>query len=784
MTTTTMMMVGRKVLLTVGWLWLVGVTTSLSSSSVSAAKQQPSPELLAATNNKLINPINVINVKPQNQKVGALATKEQLRVKTFKKLEENKRLNRREKKEVARAELATYKDMRRQGVDEVSNTEAAIELRNYRLRHKKRKGLLRKKDASLAQILFPGVSAELYENGEPIWMYADLVESKKTMVPYEYYDLPGCPLPTESIVKKKLRMRKNLGSRLQGHDMKPAPFVLSALVNKPCTPMCMVRLEGKKLRWVRKLIERQYRVQLQLDGLPVLMRSAQYNYAVRGYPVGFRTPPPTTPSGTRAAAAAISDSFLYNHLKFYVTYHQDPSSEGIRITAFDVHPVSINHEIPDTKSGPVTSATDLATCKGFSVENDPENYLSLSFEQGNYVNVIYSYDIEWTENSDLVWADRWDVYLVGAPDDDIHYYSIVNSLMIVVFMTGAIATIMIRTLRKDIAGYNELQTLEEAQEETGWKLVHGDVFRPPQNYPMLLSVMVGTGAQLGMAFVFAMLLAMFHITNSMKKGQILTSIILLYVLCGAFAGYISARVYKFCEATNWKLNSIMTATALPGLFVCMFAVLNVFLSITGAATAVSFLTIIVLFLLWVCISAPLVLLGAFIGLKAKTIEVPTKTNQIARIVPEPAWHMNGVVTMFMGGVLPFGSVCIELAFIMSALWLHQIYYVMGFLLAVLAILAATCAQVSIVLCYLQLCAEDHRWWWKAFWNCAMAGFYLFLYSLWFLSSRLELVGPLPVIIYLTYMSMISICFGLFCGSIGFLASFWFTRTIYGAVKVD
>jgi transmembrane 9 superfamily protein 2/4 len=138
----------------------------------------------------------------------------------------------------------------------------------------------------------------------------------------------------------------------------------------------------------------------------------------------------------------------------------------------------------------------------------------------------------------------------------------------------------------------------------------------------------------------------------------------------------------------------------------------------------------------------------------------------------------------MGGILPFGSVCIELAFIMSALWLHQIYYVMGFLLAVLFILIATCAQVSIVLTYLQLCAEDHRWWWTSFWQCASAGGYLFLYSLWFLSSRLDMVGILPVVIYLTYMGMISICFGLVCGSVGFLAAFAFNRTIYGAVKVD
>merc|ERR1712025_1009186 len=256
----------------------------------------------------------------------------------------------------------------------------------------------------------------------------------------------------------------------------------------------------------------------------------------------------------------------------------------------------------------------------------------------------------WIESDIVLWADRWDVYLVAAPDDDIHYFAIVNSLMIVLFMTGAIATIMIRTLRKDIAGYNELQTLEESQEETGWKLVHGDVFRPPQFSPMLLSVMVGTGAQIGLAFAFAMVLAMVNITNSMRKGQVLTSMILLYVLCGSIAGYLSSRIYKFCEASNWKLNTLATATALPAVFVSMFSILNIFLSFAGAATAVSFLSIIVLFLLWVTVSAPMVFIGAFVGLKAPVIEVPTKTKKIARVIPEAPWHMNSGVTVLMGGV--------------------------------------------------------------------------------------------------------------------------------------
>eukprot|EP00751_Fragilariopsis_kerguelensis_P000204 CAMPEP_0170807636 /NCGR_PEP_ID=MMETSP0733-20121128/32878_1 /TAXON_ID=186038 /ORGANISM="Fragilariopsis kerguelensis, Strain L26-C5" /LENGTH=774 /DNA_ID=CAMNT_0011162835 /DNA_START=111 /DNA_END=2435 /DNA_ORIENTATION=+ len=770
----------QSTLATVGCFWLLMWSGQAQSSSNKLAGDGRAAS--SSTKGKRVR-----KVIPTGKTLprGALANQDQLRTKTFDKLEQQKRLNHREKKEVASAELATYKEKRRQGVDEVSNTEEAVMLRNYRLRNKKRKGLIRKKETSLSQILFPGVSPEEYTTGEQVWIYADLVESKKTQVPYEFYDLPGCPYHLESGIKKRRRERKNLGARLQGHDMKPAPFDLFTKQDKPCTPMCLVQLEGKKLRWIRRLIERQYRVQLQLDGLPVLMRSQELNYAVRGYPVGFRAPPPrvTAPDLPTNRLKEKMNVFLYNHLKFAITYHEDPSQfEGIRITGFDVHPVSITHDIPNT--GSVSATTELSSCRGMDVENDPDLYLSLAQQTSNPVKVIYSYDVQWIESDSLLWADRWDVYLVGAPDDDIHYYSIVNSLMIVLFMTGAIATIMIRTLRKDIAGYNELQTLEESQEETGWKLVHGDVFRPPQFSPMLLSVMVGTGAQIGLAFAFAMVLAIMKVTNSMKKGQILTSMILLYVLCGSIAGYVSARVYKFCEAKNWKLNSIVTATALPGLFVCMFSILNIFLSFAGAATAVSFLTIVVLFLLWVCISAPLVFVGAFIGLKASTVDVPTKTKQIARIVPETPWHMSSTITMLMGGILPFGSVCIELAFIMSALWLHQIYYVMGFLLAVLGILAATCAQVSIVLCYLQLCAEDHRWWWKSFVNCAMAGVYLFLYSLWFLSSRLDLVGFLPVVVYLTYMSMISVCFGLFCGAVGFLSSFWFTRTIYGAVKVD
>jgi len=36
------------------------------------------------------------------------------------------------------------------------------------------------------------------------------------------------------------------------------------------------------------------------------------------------------------------------------------------------------------------------------------------------------------------------------------------------------------------------------------------------------------------------------------------------------------------------------------------------------------------------------------------------------------WYTHPVFSVALGGVLPFGAVCIELFFIMSALWLHQV----------------------------------------------------------------------------------------------------------------
>lgn len=59
---------------------------------------------------------------------------------------------------------------------------------------------------------------------------------------------------------------------------------------------------------------------------------------------------------------------------------------------------------------------------------------------------------------------------------------------------GILTMIMVRTLRRDIARYNSDESIDDMMEETGWKLVHGDVFRPPPKR-MLFAAVIGSGIQ-------------------------------------------------------------------------------------------------------------------------------------------------------------------------------------------------------------------------------------------------------------------------------------------------
>jgi transmembrane 9 superfamily protein 2/4 len=431
----------------------------------------------------------------------------------------------------------------------------------------------------------------------------------------------------------------------------------------------------------------------------------------------------------------------------------------------------------------MTQATrkDSADPSGTVISCSQDSSAYPVFDLGTSDTITFTYDVQWSE-SEIRWASRWDNYL-KMTGGQIHWFSILNSLMIMLFLSGMVAMILLRTLHRDIAKYNELASAEEAAEETGWKLVHGDVFREPP-HSMVLVACVGSGVQLfGMALVTLVFAALGFLSPA-HRGGLLQSTLLLFTFMGVPGGYSSARLYKLWQGEGWKEATVFTALLLPGTVFCIFFFLNLLIWGQASAGSVPFATMFALLVLWFGISVPLVFLGAYLGYRQPALEVPVRTNQMPREIPLQPWYMKPLFTSFMGGILPFGAVFTELFFIMSSIWHHQVYYMFGFLVIVFIILVITCAEISIALTYFQLTAEDYHWWWRSFLSSAFSGVYVLLYSWLYFTTRLQIEKAVSIILYFGYMLIMSLVFFATTGAIGLIATFFFVRAIYGSIKVD
>ena len=99
-----------------------------------------------------------------------------------------------------------------------------------------------------------------------------------------------------------------------------------------------------------------------------------------------------------------------------------------------------------------------------------------------------------------------------------------------------------------------------------------------------------------------------------------------------------------------------------------FFIINLFVWGYGSSAAIPFTSMLAVMALWFGISVPLTFVGAFIGYGKDSYEHPTRVNPLPRQIPEAAWYMSSLAGIFIGGILPFGTVSIELYFIMTSIW--------------------------------------------------------------------------------------------------------------------
>lgn len=230
-------------------------------------------------------------------------------------------------------------------------------------------------------------------------------------------------------------------------------------------------------------------------------------------------------------------------------------------------------------------------------------------------------------------------------------------------------------------------------------------------------------------------------------------------------------------------NAVVTAFLFPGIILALVFGLNLFVWSQHASSAIPFGTFFALGMMWVGISLPLVMLGAYFGFKKKVIEHPVRTNQIPRQIPDQIWYLKPGVSILIGGLMPFAVCFIELFFIMKSIWQDQYYYMFGFLGLVAMILVVTCVEITIVITYFQLCGEDYHWWWRFFFVSSSSAFYIFLYALYYV-SHLHIHNFVPMLVYLVDSLIACLIYGLCAGTIGFFATYMFLIHVYSRIKLD
>jgi len=369
----------------------------------------------------------------------------------------------------------------------------------------------------------------------------------------------------------------------------------------------------------------------------------------------------------------------------------------------------------------------------------------------------------------------------------VHWFSIVNSFMLCLFLCAVVAIILMKTLKKDFTRYaaseaDELESLDGG-DESGWKQVNGDVFRRPDRLAVF-TVLYASGVHVACT-IFSVLV--FSMVNSYyaQRGATATSCVISYLFTVLAGGYEGGRVFRMFGGQHWKRTSVYQCLFLPGVAFAGFFLINTTAIAYRATMTVPLKTILVILIMFLVLCVPLHTAGTLLGRSAaQSGTFPCRVHHLKRPIPTKHW-LFAPVMMVTAGLVPFGCLFIEMYFILSAVWSHnKIYYVYGFMFAIILLLCLVIVCVSITCTYVLLNAEDYRWQWQSFLCCSSTSMYVFLYTIHYFFNSTQMSGFLQTVYYFVTSLNFCIGLGLFCGSLGFAGASKFVFLIYSNIKAE
>jgi len=250
-------------------------------------------------------------------------------------------------------------------------------------------------------------------------------------------------------------------------------------------------------------------------------------------------------------------------------------------------------------------------------------------------------------------------------------------------------------------------------------------------------------------------------------------------------GYTSGSFYLQNGGTAWIPTALITAAVYPLVIFVIGFFLDFLAMYYNTLTSIPIGTMVILLLLWLFISVPLSFFGTIIGRNTNgKPNFPTRLSQVPRQIPDMPWYAQRWVYILLGGLLPFGSIFIEMYFVFSSYWQYKYYYVYGFILVVFIILSVVLICVSIVSAYFLLSSEDYRWHWVSLLSGAVTGLYVYLYCIYYFFAKTHMHGLMQTMFYFGYMLLFCFTISLICAGISYFGARIFVYQIYKNLHID
>mmetsp|Transcript_68246 Transcript_68246/g.192402 ORF Transcript_68246/g.192402 Transcript_68246/m.192402 type:complete len:632 (-) Transcript_68246:116-2011(-) len=588
-----------------------------------------------------------------------------------------------------------------------------------------------------------------YKDGEQVVVWTDKVGPyNNPQETYKYDSLGLCELEGDDIEVEQGEL--SIGESLEGHEFFSSPRLdIQFGKDTPEKHICKMVLTSEKAQSLAAVVKDNYWYNLYIDDLAIW-------------------------------------SFVGKHSKF-----------GLDVSRIsNLLPHASNNETgptlpPHLKGKPIPR---VWTHRHFVLFKNGDQVIEVDMDPSRPFPVYegakleFSYSVHW-EDTTKPFSDRHSRYLDPKFfEHKIHWFSVVNSFMLCLFLCAVVAIILMKTLKRDFTRYSvneaeELDTMDGSGEESGWKQINGDVFRRPDNLA-LFTVFHATGCHLACTVLFVLL---FAIANSYyaQRGATATSFVISYLCTVIVGGYEGGRVYRTFGGQHWKRTMFYQCTFMPALVLITFIVINTTAILYRSTMTVPFKTILIILVGFAVLCVPLHTVGTLLGRRtAAEKSFPCRVHHLKRPIPTKHWMFVPAMVL-TAGVVPFGCLFIEMYFIMSAVWSqNKIYYVYGFMLAILLLLFLVIVCVSITCTYVFLNAEDYRWQWHAFLSCSATAGYVFIYTLHYFYNSTQMTGFLQTLYYFTTSLNFCIGLGLFCGSLGFLGASKFVYLIYSNIKAE